>query len=180
VQLAVPPDKIVSRLKRGAVLQPDGSQKVHTALSRLLKPGGELLLASTKRCRGKASGCPPLPEWRAGSMAARGSGLRIANRWVVARDRAACASTASTCRIPPTAGRDDRGTAVVQQTGQGPGVTSRMPARPVSERSTMPCSGRSENTARSRCGASRASDRAHTRSTAAMRGGSGGVRGVRQ
>jgi len=44
VQLAVPPDKIVSRLKRGAVLQPDGSQQVHPALGRVLNPGGSLLM----------------------------------------------------------------------------------------------------------------------------------------
>src|SRR5262249_60421826 len=43
VQLAVPPDKIVSRLKRGAVLQPDGSRQVHPALGRGLHPGGRLL-----------------------------------------------------------------------------------------------------------------------------------------
>jgi hypothetical protein len=49
VQLAVPsdsvpPEKIVSRLKRGAVLQPDGSQQVHSALGRVLNHGGSLLL----------------------------------------------------------------------------------------------------------------------------------------
>ena len=44
VQVAVPPDTIVSRLKRGAVLQPDGSQQVHSALGRVLNPGGSLLL----------------------------------------------------------------------------------------------------------------------------------------
>src|SRR5262249_52969595 len=44
VQLAVPPGKIVSRLKRGAVLQPDGSQKVHHALGRILNHGASLLL----------------------------------------------------------------------------------------------------------------------------------------
>ena len=49
MQLAVPPDsvpphKIVSRLKRGAVLQPDGSKHVHPALGRVLNPGGSLLL----------------------------------------------------------------------------------------------------------------------------------------
>ena len=31
VQLREPPDKVVSRLRRGAVLQPDGSQEVHKA-----------------------------------------------------------------------------------------------------------------------------------------------------
>jgi hypothetical protein len=44
VQLALAPDKIVSRLKRGAVLQPDGSQRVHRAQGKVLNLGGELLL----------------------------------------------------------------------------------------------------------------------------------------
>ena len=46
VQVAVPdnPGKIVSRLKRGAVLQPDGSRHVYPALGRVLNPGGSLLL----------------------------------------------------------------------------------------------------------------------------------------
>ena len=44
VQLVVAPDTIVSRLKRGAVLQPDGSQKVHTARGRLLNTGAALLM----------------------------------------------------------------------------------------------------------------------------------------
>jgi hypothetical protein len=34
----------VSRLKRGAVLQPDGSHKVHTARGRLLNTGAALLM----------------------------------------------------------------------------------------------------------------------------------------
>ena len=44
VQLSVPPNTIVSRLQRGAVLQPDGSQKVHTARGRLLNTGSALLM----------------------------------------------------------------------------------------------------------------------------------------
>jgi hypothetical protein len=44
VQLRVAPDKIVSRLKRGAVLQPDGSQIVHRAQGRVLNAAGSLLL----------------------------------------------------------------------------------------------------------------------------------------
>jgi hypothetical protein len=44
VQLRLAPDKIVSRLKRGAVLQPDGSQKIHRAQGRILNIGKELLL----------------------------------------------------------------------------------------------------------------------------------------
>jgi hypothetical protein len=44
VQLALTPNKIVSRLKRGAVLQPDGSQKVHRAQGKLLNAAAELLL----------------------------------------------------------------------------------------------------------------------------------------
>ena len=44
MQLKLDEDKIVSRLKRGAVLQPDGSQKVHHAQGRVLNRGGELLL----------------------------------------------------------------------------------------------------------------------------------------
>jgi hypothetical protein len=43
VQLAGAPGKIASRLKRGAVLQPDGTQKIHHAQGRLLNRGGELL-----------------------------------------------------------------------------------------------------------------------------------------
>jgi len=35
---------VVSRLRRGAVLQPDGSQRVHRALSDALAASGELLL----------------------------------------------------------------------------------------------------------------------------------------
>jgi hypothetical protein len=44
VQLAQPPDKIVSRLRRGAVLQPDGSQKIHSAQGRILNKDAELLM----------------------------------------------------------------------------------------------------------------------------------------
>ena len=45
VQVKLPSNQIVSRLKRGAVLQPDGSQKVHFAQGRVLnRGGGELLL----------------------------------------------------------------------------------------------------------------------------------------
>jgi hypothetical protein len=44
VQLKLDNDKVVSRLKRGAVLQPDGSQKVHHAEGRVLNRGAELLL----------------------------------------------------------------------------------------------------------------------------------------
>ena len=44
VQLSIAPNTIVSRLKRGAVLQPDGSQKVHTARGRLLNIGSALLM----------------------------------------------------------------------------------------------------------------------------------------
>jgi hypothetical protein len=44
VQLARPPDKIVSRLRRGAVLQPDGSQKIHPARGRILNKDAELLM----------------------------------------------------------------------------------------------------------------------------------------
>ena len=36
--------RIVSRLRRGAVLQPDGTQKLHVALSEVLKAAGERLL----------------------------------------------------------------------------------------------------------------------------------------
>jgi hypothetical protein len=44
VQLRQDEGTIVSRLKRGAVLQPDGSQKVHHAQGRVLNRGGELLM----------------------------------------------------------------------------------------------------------------------------------------
>jgi hypothetical protein len=46
VQLQLPSDagKIISRLKRGAVLQPDGSQKVHHAQGQALNSSGALLL----------------------------------------------------------------------------------------------------------------------------------------
>lgn len=47
VQLGVPPENpvtIVSRLKRGAVLQPDGSRIVHPAAGRVLNKGESLLL----------------------------------------------------------------------------------------------------------------------------------------
>lgn len=44
VQLRLAPDKIVSRLKRGAVLQPDGSRIVHRAQGRALNTGASLLL----------------------------------------------------------------------------------------------------------------------------------------
>ena len=46
VQLQLPSDagKIISRLKRGAVLQPDGSQKVHHAQGQALNASGALLL----------------------------------------------------------------------------------------------------------------------------------------
>jgi hypothetical protein len=44
VQLREPPDKVVSRLKRGAVLQPDGSHKIHTAQGRILNKDAHLLM----------------------------------------------------------------------------------------------------------------------------------------
>lgn len=44
VQIELAPGRIVTRLKRGAVLQPDGSQKVHRARGRVLDAGAELLL----------------------------------------------------------------------------------------------------------------------------------------
>jgi hypothetical protein len=44
VQQAAEGGKIVQRLKRGAVLQPDGSQKIHPAQGTVLNAGTELLL----------------------------------------------------------------------------------------------------------------------------------------
>lgn len=44
VQMGEPPDKVVSRLKRGAVLQPDGSHKIHTAHGRILNKDAHLLM----------------------------------------------------------------------------------------------------------------------------------------
>jgi hypothetical protein len=44
VQLREPPDKVVSRLRRGAVLQPDGSQEVHRAEGRILNKDPHLLM----------------------------------------------------------------------------------------------------------------------------------------
>lgn len=44
VQLAAEGGKIVQRLRRGAVLQPDGSQKIHPAQGTVLNAGTELLL----------------------------------------------------------------------------------------------------------------------------------------
>ena len=39
-----PPNKVVSRLKRGAVLQPDGSQQIHKAEGRILNKDPHLLM----------------------------------------------------------------------------------------------------------------------------------------
>jgi hypothetical protein len=47
VQLREPPespDKVVSRLRRGALLQPDGSQKIHTAKGEILNKDERLLM----------------------------------------------------------------------------------------------------------------------------------------
>ena len=44
VQLREPPDKVVSRLRRGAVLQPDGSQEIHKAEGRILNKDPQLLM----------------------------------------------------------------------------------------------------------------------------------------
>ncbi|MGH8429303.1 MAG: hypothetical protein ACREUF_02765, partial [Solimonas sp.] len=44
VQLREPPDKIVQRLRRGALLQPDGSQRVHSARGGILNKDERLLL----------------------------------------------------------------------------------------------------------------------------------------
>jgi hypothetical protein len=44
VQIAVAPNEIVSRLKRGAVLQPDGTQIPHFAQGRVLNSATELIL----------------------------------------------------------------------------------------------------------------------------------------
>lgn len=43
VQLAAA-GRVVTRLRRGAVLQPDGTQQVHEARGRILNPGGALLM----------------------------------------------------------------------------------------------------------------------------------------
>lgn len=44
VQLQEPPDRIVQRLRRGALLQPDGSQRVHSARGGILNKDERLLL----------------------------------------------------------------------------------------------------------------------------------------
>src|SRR6478672_6228503 len=44
LQTRGPDGKVVSRLRRGAVLQPDGSQRVHRSQSDALAASGELLL----------------------------------------------------------------------------------------------------------------------------------------
>jgi hypothetical protein len=44
VQLPEPPDKTVQRLRRGAMLQPDGSQKVHSARGIILNKDEQLLM----------------------------------------------------------------------------------------------------------------------------------------
>jgi hypothetical protein len=44
VQVREPPDKVVSRLRRGAVLQPDGSNEVHKAHGRILNKDPHLLM----------------------------------------------------------------------------------------------------------------------------------------
>jgi len=44
VQLHEPPDKVVSRLKRGAVLQPDGSQAIHKAEGLILNKDPRLMM----------------------------------------------------------------------------------------------------------------------------------------
>ena len=44
VQLHEPPDKVVSRLRRGAVLQPDGSQEIHKAEGRILNKDPHLIM----------------------------------------------------------------------------------------------------------------------------------------
>jgi hypothetical protein len=44
VQLRAPPDHVVSRLRRGAVLQPDGSQEIHRAEGRILNKDPHLLM----------------------------------------------------------------------------------------------------------------------------------------
>jgi hypothetical protein len=46
VQIEEPPDsgQVISRLRRGAVLQPDGSQQVHTAQGRILNKDPQLLM----------------------------------------------------------------------------------------------------------------------------------------
>jgi hypothetical protein len=44
VQLRESPDKIVSRLRRGALLQPDGSQQIHAAKGEILNKDERLLM----------------------------------------------------------------------------------------------------------------------------------------
>jgi len=44
VQVREPPDKVVSRLRRGAVLQPDGSHEIHKAEGRILNKDPHLLM----------------------------------------------------------------------------------------------------------------------------------------
>lgn len=44
VQVREPPDKVVSRLRRGAVLQPDGTNEVHRAEGRILNKDPHLLM----------------------------------------------------------------------------------------------------------------------------------------
>ena len=88
VQLPADAGKVISRLKRGAVLQPDGSQLVHHAQGQALNAAGTLLLYDEEVPR-EGVHVSRTRDGRAGSTARPGCGLRSAGKSVVAKDRAA-------------------------------------------------------------------------------------------
>ena len=91
---AVPntPGQILSRLKRGAVLQPDGTEKVHDGRGRRPAVPRRTFSSTTRRSRAKARESRVSADWRAGRTARRGCGRRSGTRSDRARARASCSS----------------------------------------------------------------------------------------
>ena len=80
--------QILSRLKRGAVLQPDGSQQGSHRDRRRAAGRSATSCSTTRKCRARARGSRVSGAWRAGPTARRGCGRRSGSRSGRARGRA--------------------------------------------------------------------------------------------
>ena len=82
------PGQILSRLKRGAVLQPDGTTQGPRRARRGAAVDRRTVCSTTRRCRARARASRASAGWRAGPTARRGCGRRSATRSDRAKARA--------------------------------------------------------------------------------------------
>ena len=81
------PGQILSRLKRGAVLQPDGTHDGALRDGEVLRGRRATGCSTTRRCRARARGSRASAGWRAGPTARPGCGRRSGIRSVRAKGR---------------------------------------------------------------------------------------------